>query len=103
MLQNLSIKDFILIKKLDLDFNKGFSVITGETGAGKSILLDTIVFCFGNRFSSDIIRKGADYCLVTLVFKVNEEIKTYLTEKGIEFEDNLVIKRFLGLNSKKNF
>ena len=52
MLQSLHIKDFILVEKLELDFREGFCVITGDTGAGKSILLDSILFCFAGKFSA---------------------------------------------------
>ena len=66
MLQNLSIQDFILIEKLDLDFEDGFCVITGETGAGKSILLDAILFAMGDKSNGQIVRCGQEKAIVTL-------------------------------------
>lgn len=74
MLQNLSIQDFILIEKLDLDFGGGFSVITGQTGAGKSILLDAILFALGvgsAKSDSGLVRHGQEKAIVTLTFSLD--------------------------------
>lgn len=68
MLQNLSIQDFILIEKLDLDFEDGFCVITGQTGAGKSILLDAILFALGSKYGPEIVRANQEKAVVTITF-----------------------------------
>jgi DNA repair protein RecN (Recombination protein N) len=68
MLQNLYLKNYILIDELRLDFKSGFSVFTGETGAGKSILIDAIGLLMGDRFSVDMIRHGSDKAIIEAVF-----------------------------------
>ena len=101
MLQSLHIKDFILIEKLELDFNEGFCVITGDTGAGKSILLDSILFCLGGKFSSDPLRPGADSCSVTTVFSSSENAKKYLAAADIIINDEIVVKRTQNSSGRK--
>ncbi len=66
MLKSLSIKSYALIESLEIDFEQGFSVITGETGAGKSILLGAIGLLIGNRADSSSIREGAAKCVIEL-------------------------------------
>lgn len=96
MIHHLSIRNFVLIEKLDIDFNKGLCVITGETGAGKSIILDAMLFCLGGKYTNDIIRSGADTCDVTLCFYLQGHVKKYLTDLEIEMgevHEELIIKR----------
>lgn len=68
MLISLSIRDVVLIDRLDLHFEGGLSVLTGETGAGKSILLDSLGLALGNRADSGLVRHGCDQAVVTAVF-----------------------------------
>ena len=103
MLQSLYIKDFILIEKLELDFSEGYTVITGETGAGKSILLDSILFCLGEKLSSSPVRPGADSCSVSCIFSSNEEINQFLVDNDIDTDDQLIIKRTQNINSRKKY
>ncbi len=103
MLQSLHIKDFILIEKLELDFNEGFCVITGETGAGKSILLDSILFCLGERFSGNPVRPSAESCCVTLVFTASERVNDYLKEVDINSDDVLIVKSTQNIQGRKKF
>ena len=70
MLASLSIRDVVLIDKLDLEFSCGLSVLTGETGAGKSILLDSLGLALGERGNSSLVRPGASKLSVTAVFDV---------------------------------
>ena len=70
MLQSLSIRNVVLIDRLDLDFKPGLSVLTGETGAGKSILLDSLGLVLGNRAETSLIRQGEDKLSVTLRTKI---------------------------------
>ena len=78
MLRSLNISNVVLIDRLDIDFNAGFGVLTGETGAGKSILLDSLGLVLGKRAETSLIRKGADKLSVTAVF------------------DNVIDKEFVG-------
>ncbi|RTK92323.1 MAG: DNA repair protein RecN [Rickettsiales bacterium] len=103
MLQRLEIIDFILIEKLELDFDQGFCVITGETGAGKSILLDSILFCLGSKLSNDPVRPQAEFCSVILVFDNDETTNAYLESAGIIISDNLIIRTTQKNNGRKTF
>ena len=97
MLKSLYIKNYILIDELRLDFKSGFSVFTGETGAGKSILIDAIGLLMGERFSSDLIRHGNDKSILEAVFITqNKDIQSVLEQIGIDIEsDELIITREL--------
>ncbi|MFK7968486.1 MAG: DNA repair protein RecN [Rickettsiaceae bacterium] len=105
MLQSLSIQDFILIKRLDLDFVDGFCVITGKTGAGKSILLDAILFAMGNKSTGQIVRSGQEKAIVTLTFSVIDKIILFLSEYDIQLnlDEDLIIKRVQYANGRKKF
>lgn len=102
MLSSLSIRNVVLIDKLDLDFKSGLSVLTGETGAGKSILLDSLGLLLGNRAETNLIRYGEDKLSVTGTFTLptNPEFKTLLDEYELEAEDEIVIKRTLNTEGK---
>lgn len=104
MFCSLSVKNFILIDELEIEFNKGLCVITGETGAGKSILLDAILFCLGYKTSNNIIKRGKDYAVVNIIFSLNEEIKNFLIQNLIEPEELLFVKCLQkGRRTKKFF
>ena len=98
MLQSLSIRNVVLIDKLDLDFKSGLSVLTGETGAGKSILLDSLGLVLGNRAETSLIRQGEDKLSVTAQFSLQKQtpaLRALLDEYEIEADDELLIKRSL--------
>lgn len=101
MLLSLSAKNFILIDQLDLDLSSGLHAITGETGAGKSILLDAILFCLGYKFDVGVIRNGEESCLVALEAKVPEALVEYLNENAIEHDGYIIIKRQQFANGRK--
>lgn len=104
MLTHVSIRNFLLIRNADIDFSSGFSVLTGDTGAGKSMFLKSIIFCLGGRFNSEVISLGADAATVTLAFRVNESIKDLLNnDYGIFFEEDLLVKRVHYANNRKKF
>ncbi|WP_016916957.1 DNA repair protein RecN [Rickettsia honei] len=103
MFYSLSVKNFILIDELEIEFNKGLCVITGETGAGKSILLDAILFCLGYKTSNNIIKRGKDYAVVNIIFSLNEEIKNFLIQNFIEPEELLFVKCLQKAEGRKNF
>ena len=103
MLCSLSIRNVVLIDKLDLEFGSGLSVLTGETGAGKSILLDSLGLVLGNRAETSLIRKGEDKLSVTAVFSLPEkghQLYELAEEFDLDLEDELVIKRSLDSNGK---
>lgn len=94
MLLELRIKNFALIDKIEIQFSKGFNVLTGETGTGKSILIDSINFILGDKQSKDIIRAGEESAYVEGVFEMQgEEIYSLLMDNGIEPEDIIIISR----------
>jgi DNA repair protein RecN (Recombination protein N) len=103
MLRSLSARNFILIDQLDLEFTFGFHVITGETGSGKSILLDAILFCLGYKFDVDIIRSGCESCVVSLEADVTPEIRSIMRENAIECDDIIIIKRQQFIGGRKKF
>ncbi|MGV3632874.1 MAG: DNA repair protein RecN [Pseudorhodoplanes sp.] len=102
MLVRLSIRDIVLIDKLDLDFAKGLAVLTGETGAGKSILLDAFALALGARGDSGLVREGAEQGQVTAVFDVpaRHPARAFLKEQGIEAEEDLILRRIQSLDGK---
>ena len=97
MLISLSIRNIVIIEKLDLSFDRGLGVLTGETGAGKSILLDSLGFALGNRADAGLLRPGAEQASVTAVFDVSTDhpARALLAEQGLEAEDQLLLRRVL--------
>lgn len=95
MLRGLSIRDMLLIDRLDLEFQPGLNVLTGETGAGKSILLDSLGFVLGWRGRADLVREGADLGEVTAEFDLPGEhpVRAILDEAGLPFEGELFLRR----------
>jgi DNA repair protein RecN (Recombination protein N) len=95
MLTSLSIRDVVLIERLDLSFGEGLTVLTGETGAGKSILLDSLGLSLGARADSGLVRAGADNANVTASFAPPEGHAVFpvLEELGLPIEDELVLRR----------
>lgn len=101
MLRELSIRNFALIEQLELSFYSGFSVLTGETGAGKSIIIDALGLLLGRRASTEMIRTGAESCVIQGVFAVHdEEALGLLQEWGIDAEEELVITREVSNNGR---
>ena len=102
MIKELIIKNIVLIKYLDIAFDKGLSVLTGETGTGKSILLDSLGLILGNRVDFNLIRKGENEASVTALFQVydNHTVVQILNKYNIEFENELLIRRQISSNGK---
>ena len=104
MLRSLDIRDMLLIDRLDLGFRPGLNVLTGETGAGKSILLDCLGFVLGWRGRADLVRSGASQGEVTAVFDLPaaHPARTILAEAGIELDDDeLILRRVNALDGRK--
>ena len=103
MLLELSIKNVVLIENLYLDFNKGLNVFTGETGAGKSILLDSISLALGSRANTNLIRPGTERLEVIATFQISDDhlAAQLLNEKDYLIENNtLILRRILKLDGR---
>lgn len=101
MLIQLTINNFALIESISFDLGEGFNILSGETGAGKSILIDAIDYVLGGKFSKDLIRTGENKTSVEAVFEINNEnIKEALNDLEIEYEDVLIIRRETLLTGK---
>lgn len=101
MLRELRLNNLAIIKNLDLEFNDEFIALTGETGAGKSIILNGISLLIGERSHTDMIRNGAQGLFAEGVFELNENQKKRLDELGFEIEDDeLIITRYFDRNAK---
>jgi DNA repair protein RecN (Recombination protein N) len=102
MLTALSIRDVVLIERLDLNFGPGLTVLTGETGAGKSILLDTLGLAMGARSDAGLVRAGAEQASVAAVFapQAGHPIYALLNEQGIAAEDEVVLRRVVSRDGR---
>lgn len=105
MLKHLYISNFTLINELDMDFNPGFSVITGETGAGKSIIIGAVSMLLGNRADVKMIRNGKDKCIVEAVFSISDYdqdfINRFLTDNDLDNNgDECILRREININGK---
>ena len=99
MLKSLHIKDYALIDRIDVEFGKGLNIITGETGAGKSILIDAMGLLLGERASTEVVRKDANKSIVEGFFDVesNKKVKRLLQENDIDFFPELILRREISL------
>jgi DNA repair protein RecN (Recombination protein N) len=100
VIEQLSVKDYVLFKSCIIDFTDGMSVITGETGAGKSLLIDAIGYLSGNRIKSNVIRNGKDKAILSMVLTSNEKVNAILEENGFEVDDQVIISRTILNNNK---
>lgn len=101
MLSNLQIENIAVIKSASIDFENGFNVMTGETGAGKSIVIDSLNAILGERTSRELIRSGADSASVCAEFQnVGDNVKNELEKLGIEKDDTLIVSRKLTPDGK---
>lgn len=100
MIEQLSVKDYVLFKSCIIDFTKEMSVITGETGAGKSLLIDAIGYLSGDRIKSNVIRKGKEKAILSMVLTSNDEVNSILEENGFDVDDQVIISRTILNNNK---
>jgi len=103
MLSELTIENFAIIDRLHLRLEKGFSALTGETGAGKSIIIDALQLVLGGRASGDLVRDGAPISTVEAIFTSgdgNREILALLDEQGIETDGDLILRREIAPNGR---
>jgi len=97
MLTSLYVKDYALIESLNIEFAEGLNIITGETGAGKSIIIDAMNLLLGERASTDVIRKGSDKSIIEGVFVIagNKKVKALLAENELESSETILVRREL--------
>ncbi|MBE6595317.1 MAG: DNA repair protein RecN [Ruminococcaceae bacterium] len=101
MLESLHIENMAVISRLDVDFREGFSVITGESGSGKSVMIDCILFLLGGKPARDLVRVGAEKGTVSATFSdIGEECLCYLRENGLEECEELLLQRTLTAEGK---
>lgn len=92
MLLNLHVKNFAIIDEVDITLKDGLNILTGETGAGKSIIIGSINVCLGGKISKDIIRRGADYAMVELLFETGSKaVENRMKELDLPFEDRQIL------------
>jgi DNA repair protein RecN (Recombination protein N) len=99
MLKSFEVKDYALIEHISVEFGSGLNIITGETGAGKSILIDAMSLLLGERASTEVVRKGAEKSFVEGIFNVkgNKKVKFLLEENDVDFSDEMIIRREISL------
>lgn len=101
MLLHLSITNYAIIEKLEIDFNNGFTVITGETGAGKSILLGALSLILGQRVDTSVLNDKEKKCLVEGIFKISKEnFTSFFNENDLDFEEETTIRREISTSGK---
>ena len=102
MFKEIYVKNFVLIDDLHLEFDRGMSAFTGETGAGKSLLIDAISLLCGARASSEYVSMGKDYALVEGTFELSENhpVISMCEEMGIEIDDEFIVTRKITSDGK---
>ena len=101
MLKELHIENIAVIEKADIEFDRGLNVLTGETGSGKSIIIDSLNAVLGNRTSRELVRSGADAARVTAVFETDHPV-TWFEDNDLEQPEELIIQRRIGVDGKSS-
>ena len=99
-LKNISLRDFVIVRSLDLDLQDGFTVLTGETGAGKSILIDALQLALGARADAGVVREGAQRCEISAEFESQPALLEWLEQAGIAANDSLLLRRTIDVQGK---
>ena len=102
-LKRITLKDFVIVKHLELELSSGFSVLSGETGAGKSILIDAIQLALGARAETSVIREGASKAEITLEFSAPPFVAAWLEEEGFGLDkeqSELLVRRVIEVGGK---
>ncbi|MGV2291292.1 DNA repair protein RecN [Trinickia sp. YCB016] len=105
MLRHLSIRDFVIVAALDLEFDRGFTVFSGETGAGKSILIDALALTLGARADASVVRTGQSRADITAEFATHEQVERWLEEQALgdsggDSEDCVLLRRVVDTNGR---
>src|SRR6266581_4532842 len=102
MLRTLYIKNYALIEELNVEFERGLNIITGETGAGKSIIIDALSLVLGERADTNTVRKGAEKAITEAVLSVtgNRQVTHILETNGIERNDELILRREVSIKGQ---
>jgi len=99
-LKNISLRDFVIVHELTLDLDRGFTVLTGETGAGKSILIDALQLALGSRADAGVVREGAQRCEISATFDAPASLAGWLDEAGFAGDDELLLRRTVDAHGK---
>ena len=99
-LRAMGLRDFVIVRNLDLEFSSGLSVLTGETGAGKSILIDALQLALGARAEASVVREGATRCEISAEFDTSAPVQQWLSEAGFDASDSLLLKRTIDAQGK---
>jgi DNA repair protein RecN (Recombination protein N) len=99
-LKRITLRDFVIVRELELDLDGGFSVLTGETGAGKSILIDALQLALGARADAGVVREGAARTDISAEFDLPPALTSWLAEAGFESEDSLLLRRTIDSQGK---
>ena len=99
-LKSIFLRDFVIVRSLELDLARGFTVLTGETGAGKSILIDALQLALGARADAAMVREGAQRCEINATFDCPAPLLEWLEENGLQASDELLLKRTIDAQGK---
>ena len=99
-LRAMGLRDFVIVRSLDLEFSSGLSVLTGETGAGKSILIDALQLALGARAEASVVREGATRCEISAEFDTSAPVQQWLSDAGFDASDSLLLKRTIDAQGK---
>ncbi|MFM8589102.1 MAG: AAA family ATPase, partial [Limnohabitans sp.] len=99
-LTRIGLKDFVIVHQLELELASGFTVLTGETVAGKSLLIDALQLVLGARADTGVIREGASRCELSAEFDASARVRNWLTEAGFSADSSVLLRRTLDLQGK---
>jgi DNA repair protein RecN (Recombination protein N) len=99
-LKRIYLRDFVIVRELELELVGGFTVLTGETGAGKSILIDALQLALGARADATVVREGAERCEISAAFSCTAPLLAWLEDKGLPIEDDLLLRRTVDVQGK---
>ena len=99
-LKNISLRDFVIVQSLDLELHSGFSVLTGETGAGKSILIDAVQLALGARADAGVVREGAQRCEISIELNSSPSLNDWLNQAGYVPGETVLIRRTIDIQGK---